>query len=505
MCSLLAGSASSALAQQAPAAPARTTAEVAALTKQYCGGCHNVPSPDVLPKRSWPAVIRVMAEIGKQRTGSEYIPADVLRDITALYYGTSPTELPTLPFDEVASRGRTFVRRELAALSTNPTILNISATRLTARSPQQFLVCDGEQGKLLLLEKSGKKWKEKTLADIAIPIHTQVIDFDADGDLDIVVADLGLMPPVGALGGKVYLLRQDRSGAFTRELLQGDLHRVTDARALDMDADGDLDIAVAEFGGADAGSVFWLKNNGAGKFERQLLLKTSGALNVSPMDLDGDGKQDLVSLIAQEHETVAAFLNSGGGAFRNVVVARAPHPMYGSTSMSVVDLDRDHDDDILFTNGDAFDVQTDPKPYHGVQWLRNDGAGKFTFLDIGRFYGAANAVAGDLDGDGDLDVVASSWVNYWNEPRRSSLIWYENTGKESFVPHPISNRPAGLVTLELIDMTGDGVLDIVAGVFRMDLLIAKMGGEYQAAPLFPSEETATTLRSRVVVFENRPK
>jgi hypothetical protein len=193
---------------------------------------HNVPSPGILPKRSWPAVIRTMADIGKQRTGREYIPADVLRDITALYYGSSPTELPTLPFDEVPSPGRTFVRRELAAQSTNPTILNISATRLRARSPQQFLVCDGDQGKLQLLEKSGKKWKEKTLADIAIPIHTQVIDFDADGDLDIVVADLGLMPPVGALGGKVYLLRQDPSATFSRELLQGDLHRVSDARAL---------------------------------------------------------------------------------------------------------------------------------------------------------------------------------------------------------------------------------------------------------------------------------
>jgi hypothetical protein len=504
-CSLLACAASPVVAQTPPAAPTKTPEEVMALVQQYCSGCHNVPSPNILPKRSWPAVIRTMADIGKQRTRREYIPDDVLRDITALYYGSSPTELPTLPFDEVPSPGRTFVRHEMTALTTNPTILNVSATRLKTKSPQQFLVCDGEQGKLQLLERSGKKWKEKTLADIAIPIHTQVIDFDADGDLDIVVADLGIMPPVGALGGKVYLLRQDSSGAFNRELLQGDLHRVTDARALDLDADGDLDIAVAEFGGSDAGSVFWLKNDGAGKYERQLLLQASGALNVSPMDVDGDGRQDLVSLIAQEHESVVAFLNSGGGEFRKVVLASAPHPMYGSTSMSVVDLDQDHDDDILFTNGDAFDAQTDPKPYHGVQWLRNEGAGKFSFHDIGRFYGAANAVAGDLDGDGDLDVVASSWVNYWNEPRRSSLIWYENTGKETFVPHPISNRPAGLVTLQLIDMTGDGVLDIVAGVFRMDLLIAKMGAPYQAAQLFPSEETATTLRSRVVFFENKPK
>jgi len=73
------------------------------LVRQYCGACHNVPSPDILPKHSWPAVIRTMADIGKQRTGREYIPADALRDITALYYGSSPTELPALPFDEVPS------------------------------------------------------------------------------------------------------------------------------------------------------------------------------------------------------------------------------------------------------------------------------------------------------------------------------------------------------------------------------------------------------------------
>jgi hypothetical protein len=503
-CSLLVGAASAAGADTTPAAPAKTAKEIMPLVQQYCGACHNVPPPDILPKHSWPAVIRTMAEIGQQRTGKEFIPADVLRDITALYYGSSPTELPKLPLDEVPSPGRTFVRHELGAPSTNPTILNISAMHLRDKGPLQFLVCDGEQGKLQLLEKSGKSWKEKALADIAIPIHTQVVDFDGDGDLDILVADLGIMPPVGALGGRVYLLRQGPAGTFSKELLQGDLHRVTDARALDLDGDGDLDIAVAEFGGDDQGSVFWLENKGAGKFERHLLLKASGALNVSPADLDGDGKPDLVSLVAQEHESVIAFMNQGGGQFRTVVLARAPHPMWGSTSMSVVDLDKDGDDDILFTNGDAFDAQTDPKPYHGVQWLRNEGAGTFTYHDIGRFYGAAAAIAGDIDGDGDLDVVAGSWLNYWNEPGRSSLIWYENTGKENFVPHPISNRPAGLVTLQLVDMNGDGVLDIVAGVFRMDLLIAKMGQDYRASGLFPSEETPTTPRPRIVWFENKP-
>src|SRR5690606_36211980 len=205
-------------------------------------------------------------------------------------------------------------------------------------------------------------------AEIEIPVRSQVVDYDGDGLMDIVVADLGLYPLTADLAGKVFLLRQQPSGKFIKEALLTKLGRTNDVRVLDLDQDGDLDVAVAVFGGA-VGEIFWMENLGNGEHRKHSLLELSGALNITPADLNGDGKIDLVSLVAQEHEMIVAFVNQGKGVFNTEILARAPHPMFGSTSMVVVDLDGDKDLEIVFTNGDAFDTQEDPKLYHGVQWL----------------------------------------------------------------------------------------------------------------------------------------
>ena len=257
-----------------------------------------------------------------------------------------------------------------------------------------------------------------------MPIRAEVVDFDGDGDVDIVVAALGILPPSDELAGKVLLLRQGDDGVFDEELLLEDIGRTTDARTMDVDNDDDLDLVVAVFGGGTVGGILWLERTDSGEWVRHDVLGVSGALNATPIDLDADGRMDFVSLVAQEYESVVAFMNRGQGKFEQVLLGRAPHPMYGFTGMSLADLDGDGDTDILTSNGDALDTQPDPKPYHGIQWLENRGNLKFQFHDIGRFYGAAVAAAGDMDGDGDLDVVAGSWLNFWDDPRRQSLVWF---------------------------------------------------------------------------------
>jgi hypothetical protein len=485
----------------------KTAQEVLALVNEYCASCHAVPRPDVLPRRSWPAVIRTMVEISQERRGRAFISKEQMNDIIAFYYGSSPEELPILPRIEKDASAQ-FARTEIGSRTQLPYITSIEAVRSLRGSGVELLVSDGEARKLFSLNRIGNAWKEAPLADIEIPVHAQVIDFDDDGDLDILVADLGQFPPLDALAGKLFLLRQTASGAFNKELLQDNLGRVSDARALDLDADGDLDIVIAVFGGGNVGEVFWLENTsdhqGAAKYQKHSLLELSGAITVSPADLNGDGKMDLVTLVAQEHEMIVAFVNQGSGQFAKSIIARAPHPMYGSTSLSTVDLDRDGDIDVLFTNGDAFDAQTDPKPYHGLQWLENTGQLQFAFHSIGRFYGASAAAAGDLDGDGDLDIVATSWVNFWTDAGRAALVWYENDGKQSFTPRTIATRPAGLTSIQLVDVTGDGALDVIAGAIRMDLLLAKLGSNYKASRLFPPSEAGAT-HPRVILFENKIK
>ena len=491
------------LAQDAPAPERRTLQQVMAMVDQYCGACHLVPPPDVLPKRSWPAAVKTMAEMAEVAMGHEFIPADALPHITAYYYGSSPAELPRLPYPEPSVAPISFRATTLGARADVPLVTHLGPG--PSGAPTDLIVSDAGQHQVLRVWREDDQWKEAVLAEVQVPVHTQVIDLDGDGRLDILVAELGELPPSERRVGKVLMLRGLASGGFERRTILEDLGRVTDVRAVDLDGDGDLDLAVAVFGGGSRGEILRLENRGGGEFMRHTLASMAGALNLDAVDLDGDGRLDLVSLVAQEHEMVLVFRNLGQGRFEQHMVVRAPHPMYGSTFLMPVDLDQDGDLDLLFTNGDAFDLQTEPKPYHGVQWLENLGGMQFRFHEIGRLYGAATAAVGDLDGDGDLDVVASSWVNYWNDPGRHTLVWYENDGNQGFTAHPIASRPAGLVSLRVVDANGDGRLDVVAAAFRMDLLLERMGFPFNPAtrPEMPGDVTAEG-SPRLLLFENLP-
>jgi hypothetical protein len=480
----------------------KTIEEVLGYVNQYCGACHQVPPPSLMPKKDWSRVVDVMADMAAVRFEGEFIPADILRDITAYYRGSSPVSLAKLPYFENSSHPVAFDASDLGEKSAMPSIINIHSVELGLGGSDEFLICDSERNQVSLLSRKNKLWQETLIAEIDVPSHTEVVDYDQDGDKDIIIAALGYLPPSEKLAGKLFLLRQLAPGKFSKEILIEGVGRISDARAVDIDNDGDLDLALAIFGGGAVGEVAWLENLGQGKHSKHTLIRASGALNVSPVDLNADGKVDLVSIVTQEHETVVAMINRGAGNFEQVALTQAPHPMFGFTGMKVVDLDGDSDDDILLTNGDAHDLQMDPKPYHGVQWLENKGELEFQFHDIARFYGAVTAVAGDMDSDGDLDIVASSWNNYWQDSKRQSVIWFENDGKQNFKRHNIINRPESIVTLELKDVTGDSRLDIIAGSLRMDLLVKQITGDASNEKEGLSN-ASDSLQSRIILLENK--
>ena len=181
--------------------------------------------------------------------------------------------------------------------------------------------------------------------------------------------------------------------------------------------------------------------------------------------------QLVVALVSQETEAVVALLNDGVGNFEARTLFKAGGPEFGASGMELVDLDGDRDLDILVTNGDSADTgaktRTKFRPHHGVQWLENRGSLEFVRHDIGRFYGAYSVTAGDLDGDGDLDVVAGSFFTDLRNPRRFSLVWFENDGQQAFRRRSIAQLPRSLVTLELVDLDANGSLDLVAGGLMM--------------------------------------
>jgi hypothetical protein len=471
--------------------------------KQYCSVCHKFPPANLMPKKDWPHAIEAMTKLANSRLGAGFLSKETSNSIAAYYSLNAPKQLPLLPYYNNTKSKLSFIASDISGKSTLPLIPNIHSVDLGLKSGSEFIISDAEQRKILLLDYTKGKWSETEIGDVSIPLHSEVFDFDNDGDKDIIIADLGNFLPSEKLVGKIIVFIQTSPGKFKRGVLYQGVGRITDVRIVDIDNDGDLDIAVAIFGGGKVGGLVWLENAGNGSYSPHEISKGSGALNVSPVDLNNDGKIDFITLIAQEHEMAIALINKGNGTFEYVKIAQAPHPMFGFTSIELVDLDNDNDVDVLLTNGDALDLQPDPKPYHGVQWLENKGNLQFTYHDIGRFYGAAKAVAGDLDNDGDIDVVASSWNNYWEDEQRQGLIWYENDGKQQFIRHNISRKPKQIVSLELEDVTGNGLLDIIGSTFRVDLFLKNMFANHNDKSEEDTIIEKEDLLNRVILFENK--
>jgi hypothetical protein len=164
-----------------------------------------------------------------------------------------------------------------------------------------------------------------------------------------------------------------------------------------------------------------------------------------------------------------AFLSRAGGKFDRQVLYRAPDPSYGSSGIQLVDLDRDGDLDVLYTNGDTFDSFY-VKPYHSIRWIENRGDSAWQDHLLANLPGVHRALAGDLDGDGDLDVAACCFVaelSLERQPeidRLASLVWLEQRDG-GFHVHVIETGNAAHACLELADVNRDGALDLVVGTF----------------------------------------
>jgi len=345
-----------------------------------------------------------------------------------------------------------------------PLIAHVRVTDLDGDGANDVLVCDVLAARVTCLRGHGDgTFVETAIGDsIGAPVHAEPCDLDRDGDVDVLVASMGVMLPNNDRLGSVITLENDGRGAFRTRTLARDIARVTDVQAGDLDGDSDLDLAVGQFG-YDQGEIRWMENRGGWSFESHPLLNLAGTIHSPIGDMDGDGDLDIVALVSQEWEEVHVFENDGRGTFTGHLVFGAATDDYCSSGITLGDFDGDRDLDVLYANGDAF-VATDyrPLPNHGVQWLENEGGLKFTFHRIASYPGAYGPTGADIDGDGDLDGVVVSCFNDWSKPTARSLAWLENTGG-TFTPRALAARPTHLVTLAAGDLDGDGRVDLVTG------------------------------------------
>lgn len=354
------------------------------------------------------------------------------------------------------------------AVEGRPWITDLCIADLDKDGLLDIIICEGRENRISWIRQTSiNQYSETVIAEnIAGPAHVEASDIDQDGDLDLLVASMGVIFPNTQKIGSVIVLEQTEQQTFIQHTLAKNIHRVTDVQAGDLDNDGDLDLAVAQFG-YDQGEIRWMENLGDWNFKSEILKRLSGPIHSPIADFQNNGWLDIVTVFSQEWEEIHVFENQGNKSFKSRSIYGSANEDYGSSGIAIADVNEDDKPDILFSNGDAFDyARPGPRPWHGVQWLENMGEGDFKFHRLGDLPGAYSPIPGDFDNDGDQDIIAVSGFNFWERPDSVSMICFENDGQQNFTAQALALTPTHLIVVEAADMDNDGKLELVTGSFH---------------------------------------
>ena len=468
--------------------PPQEDARIAELVKQQCTKCHVQPPPEYVPRGMWRFRIQEMAE--RSMTGTGVPPGEEsllwqqdLDKITQYFESHSPKVLPLPPLWPDDDGGLRFVRHALSPPGNPPlpVVSNVRFFDLDGDGRPEIVACDMGRGSVFIGDPRHPEAGLRQIAVLNNPAHAEMVDLDKDGRQDLLIADLGEYLPSDHEKGSIVWLRQTGPLQFEKHPLIEHIPRNADVQAADFDGDGDLDLVVASYGFRKVGGTFYYENQTTDwnnpKFVEYTIDARPGPIHVPIADLNGDGRPDFVALVAQQYEHVVAYFNRGRGrGFRPETIFRAITPVWGSSGIQLVDLDKDGDLDVLMTNGDSLDDFT-VRPFHGVRWFENKSSFPWEQHDLVIMPGVHRAQAADLDGDGDLDVLACAFLPNADHPAFqlpehrdnlspfTSVGWLEQTKPGVFVPHPLERGKLTHTTMDLGDFDGDGDIDVLVGNF----------------------------------------
>jgi hypothetical protein len=214
--------------------------------------------------------------------------------------------------------------------------------------------------------------------------------------------------------------------------------------AVDVNGDGKIDLVSAS-ANTQGNTLTVMTNNGAGVFGFNATLTVgSRPTSVIASDVNNDGKPDLIcansgNLPFQPGNTLSIFTNDGSGGFGSNATLTV-----GSAPQSIIAAD---------VNGDSFtDLISANNGTNTLSVLTNDGSGVFGFnatLTVGNY--PFSVVATDVNGDGKLDLIATVGTGFTVLTNNGSGVFGSNA------TYTVVN---GISYITSADVNGDGKVDV---------------------------------------------
>ncbi len=273
-------------------------------------------------------------------------------------------------------------------------------------------------------------------------------DLDGDGDLDFVVNNSHT---------DIHLFYNDGDGqSFSQTTVTSSFSGDKGVELGDMDGDGDLDIVAGDDGYAEFTSILW--NDGNGDWTNETIGTGAGGFEFALGDLDGDCDLDIIRPNHSTSRGNQIFLNNGDGTFATSTFASG-----GYWGIKTGDLDGDGDLDAVLSGQYSYSG-TDVA---NALWL-NNGDGTFASSSFGREANQRGLDVGDIDGDGDLDVLVLRVYKSFS-PQDASIQVFLNNGDATFDSYAMGATDAGRKGIALGDLDGDGDLEVLSGGISTEL------------------------------------
>ncbi len=341
--------------------------------------------------------------------------------------------------------------------------LSITAADLNGGGKVDLICANGNDGTLNVLTNNGSgdfgiSATYFVGGDFSHPTTCVVVaDVNGDGRLDLISSNVG--------GNSLNLLTNDGAGNFSFGMpitVGGNSgYSSENVTPADVNGDGKIDLIVSIFGD---NSVRVLTNSGQGVFGLSATFAANGPAAVAVADINNDSKPDLIianeGLFPSWNNTITIFTNQAGGVFgSNATYTVGSGPVW----VAVADINGDQKADLICAN---YNVGNSPGT---LTVLTNNGYGVFGFNATCTVGGEpAKVIAEDFNGDGHIDLASVNAGSGPDYPGTISVL--TNNGSGSFALAATLSVGARPLSFVAADINANGRLDFISANYYSNSL-----------------------------------